>query len=152
MATNREPMTDAEVKDTRKQVTHLMRHPRQHHPSAHQPPVIHYALDLESPPLLACNIPEQGTISSPTASEVTCPDCMATEHFPAHYRQAQVQDPTDPPIITANDVLMTAADLLVDANHDYTKAIVDLTSALIGAGPNDTILMTRILRSLAQGD
>jgi hypothetical protein len=138
-------MSDAEVKDTRQQVTHLMRHPRQHHPSGS---VIHYALDLETPPVLACETSMPGAISSPTASEVTCPDCKATEHFP----QMAAQDLTEPPTITANDVLMTAADLLVDANYDYTKAIVDLTNALLGGGPNDTILMTRILRSLAQGD
>jgi hypothetical protein len=150
-------MTTAEVREQRRQVTRLMRHPKEHpnrqaHPSG---TLIHYALDLESPPLIACDAPEP-ELSSPTASEVTCPDCLATEHFPRSSVTVDMArtaaDITQPPTITANDVLKVAADLLVDANYDYTKAIVDMTSELLGAGPHDTILMTRILRSLAQGD
>jgi hypothetical protein len=105
--------------------------------------LIHYALDLEEPPVVACETPQPFHYST-TASEVTCPACMQTENFPRFI--------TEPPVITANDVLKVAADLLVDANYDYTKAIVDMTSELLGAGPDDSILMTRILRSLAQGD
>jgi hypothetical protein len=111
--------------------------------------LVHYALDLEQPPVVACETPQPFRYS-PTASEVTCPACLQTEHFPQSARKER--DITEPPVITANDVLMVAADLLVDANYDYTKAIVDMTSQLLGAGPDDTILMTRILRSLAQGD
>ena len=164
MATNpnrHRPMTTAEVRATRRHVTRLMRHPsqhpnrRQHQNGALVAGTVHYALDLESPPLVACDAPEP-ELSSTNPDEVTCPDCMTHDHFPrssvtvAMARTAA--DITQPPTITANDVLMVAADLIVDANYDYTKAIVDMTSELLGAGPHDTILMTRILRSLAQGD
>jgi hypothetical protein len=113
------------------------------------PFVVHYALDLESPPLIACEAPDPIKWSA-KASEVTCRDCMTHEQFPQSARK--VEDITEPPTITANDVLRVAADLIVDANYDYTKAIVAMTSELLGAGHGDTILMTRILRSLAQGD
>ena len=102
--------------------------------------LIHYALDLESPPLIACGInpPVPHTINAP---EVTCPDCMTHEEFP---RSAVVQR------ITTGDVLREASLLLSDAgeNPEYDRAIVELTSALIGAGQDDSILMTRILRAL----
>lgn len=147
------PMNDAKVKATRRQVTNLMRHPSQHpnrrqHPS--QGAVIHYALDLEDPPVLACDTPVTGAIYSPTASEVTCPDCMRTEHFPR--RVGTAADITEAPTITANNVLIEAAMLLSDEgdNPEYDRAILELTSALIGAGPDDSMLMTRILRALKE--
>lgn len=105
------------------------------------PPVVHYALDLESPPVIACDANEPGIISSPTASEVTCPDCLRTEHFPRSAQQ-----------ITAHRVLMAASALIRDGiGPEYDRAIVDLTCDLIGIGPDNTIVMNRILRSLAEG-
>jgi hypothetical protein len=112
-------------------------------------PVIHYALDLESPPVIACETHMPGAISSPIASRVTCPDCKATEHFP------QLSLPIQPeaiPTIRGYDVLMKAAVLIGDGvGPEYDRAIVDFTSDLIGAGPDDSILIARILRSLAEG-
>ena len=109
---------------------------------ATNPSLIHYALDLETPPLLACDTPVAGAAYSPTASEVTCPQCRATEHFP----RGAVQR------ITAHTVLREASLLISDRgeNPEYDRAIVELTSALIGAGQDDSILMTRILRALAE--
>lgn len=115
--------------------------------------LIHYALDLESPPLIACEAREPGIISSPTASEVTCTDCLRSEHFPRSSVRGTAADITEPPTITANSVLIEAAMLLSEEgeNPEYDRAILELTSALIGAGPDDSILMTRILRALKQG-
>lgn len=111
-------------------------------------PLIHYALDLETPPVIACETHVLGIIYSPTASEVTCPDCRATEHFPQ--RQST---PAATPTITAGRVLMAASVLINDGiGPEYDRAIVDLTCDLIGAGPDDTVLMTRILRALKQGE
>ena len=145
MATNREPMTDAEVKATRKQVTHLMRHPRQQHPSS--PPLIHYALDLERPPLIACESPDV-VESTAIPGDVTCPDCMSHEQFP----RLAVAPRRD--AVRQYNVLMTAADLLSEQgeNPEYDRAIVEMASALFGAGPDDSILMTRILRALKEGE
>jgi len=117
---------------------------------ATNPPLIHYALDLESPPLIACDTPAVGAISSPTANEVTCPRCIATEHFPR-----MVARPMRPmPGVRPYNVLMSAADLLSDdgENREYDRAIAELTGTLIGAGTDNTILITRILRALKQGE
>jgi hypothetical protein len=104
--------------------------------------LIHYALDLETPPLIACESPDV-TRYSPFPTDVTCPDCMTHEQFP----RLQVQ-----PHIRAYTVLMNAADLLSDGgeNTEYDRAIIELTSSLIGT--DDTDLMARILRSLATGE
>lgn len=142
MATSpRKPMTDTEVKATRKQVTHLIRH------SSGQPPaqLIHYALDLETPPLIACDTPTTGAIWSTTPGEVTCPRCTQSDLFP---RSLAIQQPG----IREYDVLMNAADLLSDEgeNPEYDRAIVELTTSLIGT--DDSILVARILRALKQGE
>lgn len=132
--------TDAEVKDTPQEDPQ---------PALLQPagsfPVIHYALDLESPPLIACETHVPGAISSPIASRVTCPDCMATEHFPR-------SSATPPITVTVSRVLERAAALIADGiGPEYERGVVDLTSDLIGARPDDSILLTQILRSLAEG-
>ena len=159
------------------QVTHLNRHPQEQHPSngspdlpagvpdMPMPPVrnnrslIHYALDEEQPPVIACG-KHDGDYST-LAANVTCPDCKRADQFPISAVNRRTdedrplirQDPSEPPIIRAYDVLMQAADLLTgDDNPDYDRAIIDFTRLLIGGGPDDTILMTRILRSLAQGE
>jgi hypothetical protein len=104
--------------------------------------LIHYALDLERPPLIACEAPDANKYTV-HAADVTCPDCMSHEEFPMGAIM---------PKVTAKDVLMEAAMLLSETgeNPEYDRAIVELTSALIGAGQDDRILMTRILRALAQ--
>lgn len=106
--------------------------------------LIHYALDLESPPLIACGAPD-ATGSSLDPTKVTCPDCMTHEEFP---RIAAAL-----PRITAKDVLMEAAALLSDGdNPEYDRAILELTQNLIGDPSDDGILMTRILRALKEGN
>jgi len=113
--------------------------------------LIHYALDLEVPPLIACEAPD-AEYSSTVASDVTCPDCMTHEHFPQMVARPMRPVPRMPGVRPYN-VLMSAADLLSEGeNPEYDRAIVELTSSLIGAGPDDTILMTRILRALKQGE
>ena len=110
--------------------------------------LIHYALDLETPPLLACDTPVAGAAYSPTASEVTCPQCRATEHFPQS--QAQQREPS----IRVYDVIMAAANLLSDdgENPEYDRAIAELTRTILGAGPERSIVIARILRALKQGE
>jgi hypothetical protein len=114
---------------------------------ATNPPLVHYALDLENPPLIACDSPDVtawGATTEPT--KVTCPDCMSHEEFP---RVAVLL----PRKITAKHVLVEAASLIGGdgENPEYERAIVELTSLLIGAGLDDTTTMTLILRALAQG-
>jgi hypothetical protein len=103
--------------------------------------LIHYALDLEKPPLIACEAPDANRYTV-LAAKVTCPDCMTHEQYP---RNATRQG------IRPYDVLMNAADLLSDdgENTEYDRAITELTSALIGT--DDTLLIARILRALKQG-
>lgn len=127
--------------------------------------LIHYALDLETPPVIACGRSATGAITSPTASEVTCPRCMATEHFPRlqealrPLRQDQERALIRPsvaegPIVTPFDLLMNAADLLSDEgeNEEYDRAIVELTSTLIWGTTEDPGKMTSILRALKRGE
>jgi hypothetical protein len=104
--------------------------------------LIHYALDLETPPLIACEAPDNPP-STVVAYAVTCPDCMTHDEFPLAALR---------PKITGYALLMEASSLLSEQgeNPEYDRAILELTSALIGAGPDDRILMTRILRALAQ--
>lgn len=104
--------------------------------------LIHYALDLESPPLIACEAPDP-TVWSTDPATVTCPDCMTHEQFPRLRAASNVR---------AYDLLMNAADLLSDdgENREYDRAIVGLTASLIDT--DDTILIARILRALKQGE
>jgi hypothetical protein len=107
--------------------------------------LIHYALDLENPPLIACDTPDVsawGATTDPT--KVTCPDCMTHEEFPMGATL---------PKVTAKAVLIAASLLLSEQgeNPEYDRAIVELTMDLIGARSDDRVLMTRILRALAQG-
>jgi hypothetical protein len=108
--------------------------------------LIHYALDIETPPLIACEAPDANRYTV-HAAKVTCPDCMSHEQFP---RAAALQ-PRD---LTAKTVLIEAASLIGGDgdNPEYERAIVELTSLLIGAGLDDTTVMTRILRALAKGN
>jgi hypothetical protein len=111
---------------------------------ATNPSLVHYALDLENPPLIACDTPDVSAWGATTdATKVTCPDCMTHEQFPLSALM---------PKVTAKAVLMNAADLLSEEgeNPEYDRAILELTSALIGAGPDDRTLMTRILRALTE--
>ena len=154
-------MTDAEVKATRKQVTHLMRHPNQH-PSRYvpdmPPPLTHYALDIEKPPVIACDAPDNPP-SSTNPMDVTCTDCMSHPMFPESVARTFGVDgtvpiqPEAPAVIRGYDVLTTAALLLSEdaENAEYDRAIVELVSSLIGATSDDYELMTRILRALKQG-
>jgi hypothetical protein len=111
---------------------------------ATNPSLVHYALDLETPPLIACDSPDANKYTL-HAVDVTCPDCMTHEEFPLSAIR---------PKITGMNVLMEAAMLLSEdgENPEYDRAILELTSALMGAGPDDDILMTRILRALKQGE
>ena len=104
--------------------------------------LIHYALDLETPPLIACDAPDSPASSS-DAAKVTCPDCMSHDMFP----RASMH-----PKISGHKLLTDAASLLSEngENPEYDRAIIELTSALIGAGQDDRILMTRILRALSE--
>lgn len=117
--------------------------------------LVHYALDSETPPLVACEGP--GILHSSTNPiEVTCPDCMRDEQFPQSVvrslqRPLPIQ-PEAPAAIRGYDVLTTAALLLSDGdNEEYDRAIVELTSSLIGATSDDYDLMLRILRTLKEG-
>jgi hypothetical protein len=154
MATNpHRPPTTAEIRESRRQVTNLMRHP------GHRPelplPVVHYALDLDKPPIIACDAPDNPP-STTITTDVTCPDCMSHEQFPQSVVRSLQQplpiQPESPPAIRGYDVLTTAALLLSDGdNPEYDRAIVELTSALIGATSDDRDLMTRILQTLKEG-
>lgn len=109
--------------------------------------LIHYALDLESPPLIACEHPEP-THWSTVAAEVTCPDCMTYEEFP---RGAVGLIPRQ---LTTRVVLTDAASLIGGdgTSPEYERAIVELTTLLIGASlQDDTDLVTHILRAFAEG-
>jgi len=122
--------------------------------------LIHYALDLETPPLIACDAKD--IISSPDPADVTCPRCMKNEHFPLgalrkplHPDQERAlirAQGSERPIVRPYDVLMTAADLLSDdgENAEYDRAITEITSILIWGTTEDTEKMTRILRSLTE--
>jgi len=113
---------------------------------ATNPTLIHYALDLENPPLIACEAPDANRYTV-QAARVTCPDCMSHEQFP----QLQAQRRADS--IRVYDVLMAAADLLSDGeNAEYDRAIAELTRTILGAGPENTIVIARILRALKQGE
>src|SRR5690349_18707680 len=98
--------------------------------------LIHYALDSERPPVIACDAPDNPP-SSTNPMDVTCPDCMSHDMFPQSVRSLNLM-PEAAPRITGYGVLTNAADLLSDGdNPEYDRAIVELTSALIGAGPDD---------------
>jgi hypothetical protein len=107
-------------------------------------PLVHYAMDLESPPIAVCDTPAMGAFHTAIASDVTCPRCRASEQFP--------QQAVKAPRISPYDVLQSAADLLSDdgENPEYDRAIAELTSSLIGGGADDRVLITRILRSLKE--
>jgi hypothetical protein len=121
--------------------------------------LIHYALDQQEPPVMACDTPAKGALFSTEPREVTCPHCVYSHYFPLSQALDEEDRPLIPPpfgthTVTGYQVLMRAADLLSDSgdNPEYDRAIVELTSALIGAGQDDRILMSRILRSLAEGN
>ncbi len=128
--------------------------------------ITHYALDLETPPVIACDSKDKAAVHTTNAQLVTCPDCLSQEEFPrlqAHpilgkarrereERALIRQRENERPIVTPYAVLMNGADLLSDEgeNPEYDRAIVELTGNLLGAGPDDRLLMARILRALKQ--
>lgn len=108
--------------------------------------LIHYALDQELPPVLACDTPAKGAFHTEVASDVTCPRCRASEQFPRLHVQ-----PPKANTLTTYRVLIEASSLIGGdgENPEYERAIVELTSLLVGASLDDAPLVTRILRALA---
>ena len=98
--------------------------------------LIHYALDLETPPLLACDVVPPVTFTIDPVN-VTCQNCMRHEEFPIgvlHTPMRPDQEralirprPDEAPIVRPYAVLMNAADLLSDdgENEEYASSHLD---------------------------
>lgn len=119
-------------------------------------PLVHYALDGQTPPVMACDTPARGAIYSTEPREVTCPRCFYSHYFPLKQAldendQPLIPRPSEENTVSTYRVLIEAASLIGGdgENPEYERAIVELTSLLIGASMDDTTLMTRILRALA---